>query len=516
MAEIKISNQTKDRVAACKSYIERKYKSLITNEKEKMEDWQQLQQILQNLNFTPIEKELIKKEIQHKEAMQLRKKRQKITVEDFESIAIIGRGAFGEVRVCRQKDTNEIVAIKKMKKKEMLFKNQLGHVRAERDILVQSKCQWIVELKSSFQDDENLYLVMEFLSGGDLMTLLIKKDIIPERDAKFYIAELVLAVEEIHNMNYIHRDLKPDNILIDSQGHLKLSDFGLCKHLGQHYDMAVPFNMNNNNVDQQKSRNEQRRQLAYSTVGTPDYIAPEVFSQNGYNQLVDWWSIGVILFEMVIGYPPFYSDTPQKTCQKILKWKNHFKFPNNPKVSPQCYDLITKLMTDVNDRLGDANKIKKHPFFNGIDFNNIRNQKPPYIPDKKKLTSNFDKFEEKEPWKHVIHNREESDQDKNGTNLNKKYFQGYTYKRNCDMEMSPVKRALEELENIRPSGIKADFNNKQRSQSPKPITAPPEFNKSQRSQSPTIKEQLKNTYMQYIGQYLSPLNKQKQQQKQYK
>lgn len=117
-------------------------------------------------------------------------------------------------------------------------------------------------------------------------------------------------------------------------------------------------------------------------------------------------------------------------------------------------------MTDVNDRLGDASKIKKHPFFSGIDFNNIRNQKAPYIPDKKVLTSNFDKFEEKEPWKHVIHNREESDQEKNGSNLNKKYFQGYTYKRNCDAEMSPVKRALEELENIKPSGIKADFEKK--------------------------------------------------------
>ncbi|CAD8081495.1 unnamed protein product [Paramecium primaurelia] len=511
MAEIKISNKTKDRVNACKAYIERKYKMFITQEKEKIQDWQQLELILKSLNFTPIEQELIKKEIQHKEAMRLRKKRQKITVEDYESLAIIGRGAFGEVRVCRHKSTNEIVAIKKMKKSEMIFKNQLGHIRAERDLLVQSKCKWIVELKQSFQDDDNLYLVMEFLSGGDLMTLLIKKDIIPERDAKFYIAELVLAVEEIHSMNYIHRDLKPDNILIDADGHLKISDFGLCKHLGVHYDMAIPYK--NNTQEIQSKNNNSRRQLAYSTVGTPDYIAPEIFSQKGYNQLVDWWSVGVILFEMVIGYPPFYSDTPQKTCQKILSWKHHFKIPKEPKISSQCQDLILKLISDSSERLGDSNKIKKHPFFCGIDWINIRNQKPPYIPDKKKLTSNFDKFEEKEPWINNVQNEKDIDQDKNkNINENKKYFYGYTYKRNYDIEKSPIKRAIEELENIKPSGIKADFDKKQRSQSPKPINIPPEINKSQRSQSPTIKDQLKNTYMQYIGQFLSPINKLKQKQ----
>ncbi|CAD8070381.1 unnamed protein product [Paramecium primaurelia] len=510
MAEIKISNKTKDRVNACKAYIERKYKVFMDEEKEKIQDWQQLELILKSLNFTPIEQELIKKEIQRKEAMILRKKRQKITVEDFESLAIIGRGAFGEVRVCRNKSTNEIVAIKKIKKSEMIFKNQLGHIRAERDLLVQSKCKWIVELKSSFQDDDNLYLVMEFLSGGDLMTLLIKKDIIPERHAKFYIAELVLAVEEIHSMNYIHRDLKPDNILIDTNGHLKISDFGLCKHLGVHYDMAIPYK---NNVQEiQSKNNNSRRQLAYSTVGTPDYIAPDIFSQKGYNQLVDWWSVGVILFEMVIGYTPFYSDTSQKTCKKIISWKQHFRIPKEPKISAQCQDLILKFICDPNERLGDPNKIKKHPFFSGIDWINIRNQQPPYIPDKKKLTSNFDKFEEKEPWKNVVHNiQNDIDQDKNKLiNENKKYFHGYTYKRNYDIEISPIKRALEELENIRPSGIKAEFDKKQRSQSPKPVNVPPEINTSQRSQSPTIKDQIKNTYMQYIGQFLSPVNKQKQ------
>ena len=133
--------------------------------------------------------------------------------------------------MCRDRKTREVVAIKKMKKNEMIYKNQVAHVRAERDILALAKNPWIVELKCSFQDDKFLYLVMEFLQGGDLMTLLMEKDILSEEESRFYIAETILAVESVHKLNYIHRDLKPDNLLIGRDGHVKLSDFGLCKHV---------------------------------------------------------------------------------------------------------------------------------------------------------------------------------------------------------------------------------------------------------------------------------------------
>lgn len=167
----------------------------------------------------------------HKESENYRLQRQKLSVRDFVPIKIIGRGAFGEVRVCRSKKTNEVVAVKKMKKKEMLYKNQVAHVRAERDILSLANNPWIVELKASFQDDSYLYLVMEYLSGGDLMTLLMEKEIFSEELSRFYIAETILAIESVHNLNYIHRDLKPDNLILGKDGHLKLSDFGLCKHV---------------------------------------------------------------------------------------------------------------------------------------------------------------------------------------------------------------------------------------------------------------------------------------------
>lgn len=174
---------------------------------------------------------------------------------------------------------------------------------------------------------------MEYLVGGDLMSILMKRDILPEDEARFYIAETIMAVDSVHKLNYIHRDLKPDNVLVDSQGHVKLSDFGLCKHT--EIQSENPYQNLSNLSKESKIRSRKTsqtkyhrsRKLAYSTVGTPDYIAPEVFSKIGYNETVDWWSVGVIFFEMVVGYPPFFSDDPSLTCQKIMHWKKTLTIP---------------------------------------------------------------------------------------------------------------------------------------------------------------------------------------------
>ena len=329
------------------------------------------------LNIPEDQASKIKQEILHKEGENLRKKRQKISIFDFVPIKIIGKGAFGEVRVCKYIPTGDLVAIKKMKKEEMHKKNQVLHVRAERDALSEAKNQWIVELKFSFQDQKFLYLGMEYLPGGDLMTLLMAKDILPEQDAKFYAAEMVLAIESVHDMGYIHRDLKPDNVLIDKDGHIKLSDFGLSKKLEVFLDKNNKF-FNNNTQDSKYNnsklsyseqfrqfknlKSKKRRQKAFSTVGTPDYIAPEVFKQKGYGQEIDWWSLGVIMFEMMIGYPPFYSDSSTETCKKILDWENNLEIRDEVNISKDAVDILKKLINNPEKRLG-KNGANRTPFF---------------------------------------------------------------------------------------------------------------------------------------------------------
>merc|ERR1712126_786642 len=163
-----------------------------------------------------------------KETEFLRLKRSRLGVDDFDPIKVIGKGAFGEVRLVQKVDTGHVYAMKILRKADMVEKEQVAHVRAERDILVEADHQWVVKMFYSFQDPANLYLVMEFLPGGDMMTLLMKKDTLSEECSQFYVAETVLAIESIHKLGFIHRDIKPDNILLDARGHVKLSDFGLC------------------------------------------------------------------------------------------------------------------------------------------------------------------------------------------------------------------------------------------------------------------------------------------------
>ena len=446
---------TYERVKVAKEYIEKKYRLKKEEEQEKKKDWEEIMSRMTQLNLAEDEAAKIKEEILHKEGENLRKKRKKISIFDFEPLKIIGKGAFGEVRVCRYIPNNTIVAIKKMKKEEMHKKNQVLHVRAERDVLSEAKNEWIVDLKFSFQDQNYLYLGMEFLPGGDLMSLLMARDILPEQEAKFYAAEIVMAIESVHKLDCIHRDLKPDNVLIDSDGHIKLSDFGLTKKLDiKLIDNNLQNelrNFGNNNFgsngnsrfknlsyaqqfSQFKSmKSKKRRAFAYSTVGTPDYIAPEVIRQKGYGQEIDWWSLGVIMFEMMIGYPPFFSESSTETCKKILDWKNTLNIRPEANISKEAEDILRKLITDPENRLGvnGADEIKSHPFFKGIDWNHIKETLiPPFIPDLKNNfdTKYFDEFEEDEPFYPI-----------NNDSNNKKKFQkkdmcfvDFTYNREND------------------------------------------------------------------------------------
>ena len=229
LEKIEFSLETQTKIEICKKFIEKKYQKNFEEEQTKKAYYSKIIQKMQLLNLNEEERQLVKNHLVENEVNNLRQKRVKQSIAEYKTLSIIGKGAFGEVRLCRHIKTGELVAIKQMIKTEMWKKNQLAHIRAERDILVSSNGIWIVELKSSFTDDKYLYLVMEYLPGGDLMNLLIEKDVFTEDQARFYTAEMILSIECVHKLEYIHRDLKPDNVLIDKNGHLKLTDFGLCK-----------------------------------------------------------------------------------------------------------------------------------------------------------------------------------------------------------------------------------------------------------------------------------------------
>jgi serine/threonine kinase 38 len=340
---------------------------------------------------------------------------------DFEPLKLIGKGAFGEVRICRDRNNPDtLVAVKKLKKSEMVRRGQVDHVRAERNVLAEVRHYAIVKLMYSFQDEEYLYLVMEYLPGGDLMTLLIRLEILTEDMSRFYLAQTVLALEAIHKAGYIHRDIKPDNLLLDASGRMKLSDFGLCKPVdvgslpeftavssakeeeALKQNIPIVTSGDRRQKEQLEHWKANRRKLAFSTVGTPDYIAPEILMKKGYGMECDWWSLGAIAFEMMVGFPPFYSDDPMTTCRKIVNWKTYLQFTPEAEatLSAAAKDFIRGLLCDVNSRLGSnsIDEIKRHPFFKDINWDTLYESTAPYRPalEHDLDTQNFESYEDDE------------------------------------------------------------------------------------------------------------------------
>lgn len=330
------------------------------------------------------------------------KKKKRYNVTDFKIIKTIGKGAFGEVRVVMEKQTEAVYALKMMSKKEMIAKKQVSHIQAERNLLAAADNKWLVKMNFSFQDNTWLYLVMEYCAGGDLMTILMRDDILSEQQTRFYMSELAQAIKSVHNLKFVHRDLKPDNVLISNSGHVKLSDFGLAKGFAsKEQDYINKYEKEKEKIKQggpvRKSRTQYKRdrKLMFSTVGTPDYIAPEVFSQKGYGVEVDWWSLGVIMFECLVGYPPFYAEQPLQTCRKIVNYKRTLKIPSEAGLSREAKDILLKLICSARVRAG-YKEIRKHPFFKSCPWDDLMTMKPPFVPNLKSEidTSNFDEFDE--------------------------------------------------------------------------------------------------------------------------
>lgn len=301
---------------------------------------------------------------------------------DFNVIKVIGRGAFGEVQLVRHKSTNQVYAMKLLSKFEMIKRSDSAFFWEERDIMAHANSEWIVQLHFAFQDHKYLYMVMDYMPGGDLVNLMSNYDV-PEKWAKFYCAEVVLALDAIHSMGFVHRDVKPDNMLLDKFGHLKLADFGTCMKMNA--DGLVRSD---------------------TAVGTPDYISPEVLKSQGgegvYGRECDWWSVGVFLYEMLVGDTPFYADSLVGTYGKIMDHKNSLKFPDDVEISKEAKHLICAFLTDRSQRLGrnGIDEIKKNSFFQNDQwtFDTIRDCVPPVVPELSgdDDTSNFDDVEKED------------------------------------------------------------------------------------------------------------------------
>eukprot|EP01105_Mastigella_eilhardi_P026640 TRINITY_DN779_c0_g2_i1.p1 TRINITY_DN779_c0_g2~~TRINITY_DN779_c0_g2_i1.p1 ORF type:complete len:536 (+),score=172.47 TRINITY_DN779_c0_g2_i1:158-1609(+) len=399
---------------ATRMTIENYYRELFKSAQDRHDRLATLQRRLDELKVDQATRERYLEQLRALETNYIRARRYRLTGTSFEPIKIIGRGAFGEVRLVQMKKTKHLYAMKILSKQKMVEKRQTIHVKAERDVLaaanaVYQQNPWIVKLYYSFQDSRYLYLIMEFLPGGDLMTQLIKYVKFAEDDVRFYVAETVIAIDSIHALGYAHRDIKPDNLLLDKEGHMKLSDFGLCTTLSSIADLRESIGGRGSGgsgwrtqAEKFESWQKQRRELAYSNVGTPDYTAPEVLQGKGYGKECDWWSAGIIMFEMLVGYPPFCSETQEETYHKIINFRETL-----PPVMQECctdvsaaaQDLIMRLLSFHKARIGTEGGMQQifaHPFFHGFDWRSIRKIRPPIKPPVTSPTDcgNFDDFGE--------------------------------------------------------------------------------------------------------------------------
>ncbi|KIK67177.1 hypothetical protein GYMLUDRAFT_37234 [Collybiopsis luxurians FD-317 M1] len=453
---------TLEKAVSARIYFENLYFPLFKHPPSREQRRIAMERDMMEMKLSENQKENLRQRWRQNETEYLRERRRKVDVTAFIKLKTIGHGAFGVVSLVREQSTGQLFAMKQMRKTDMLRKGQEGHVRAERDLLKAASlvsspggAEWIVKLHYSFQDRDNLYLVLEYMGGGDLLNLLIERDVFEEDFTRFYVAEMILAIESCHKHGFIHRDIKPDNFLFDPNGHIKLSDFGLATDLHWAHDTSyyeqqrlhllhkhgIDLEDTNGIADGKKTRRmdrreverlmggdgpegiftwreKNRRKLAYSVCGTNSYMSPEVIRGHGYSYSCDWWSLGVIMFECLYGYPPFVNKSRHVTRQMILNWKQYLRFPKRlpntkepVKLSNEAIDLMQQLLCEPEDRLGSqtsssvsrpnslimqsrlsgfvpqdsaadgAHLIKAHPWFRGIDWENMHLYQAPYRPD---------------------------------------------------------------------------------------------------------------------------------------
>ncbi|XP_032923026.1 microtubule-associated serine/threonine-protein kinase 2 isoform X1 [Catharus ustulatus] len=324
--------------------------------------------------------------------------------EEFETIKLISNGAYGAVYLVRHKTTRQRFAMKKINKQNLILRNQIQQAFVERDILTFAENPFVVSMFCSFETKRHLCMVMEYVEGGDCATLLKNIGALPVDMARMYFAETVLALEYLHNYGIVHRDLKPDNLLITSMGHIKLTDFGLSK-IGL---MSLTTNLYEGHIEK-----DTREFLDKQVCGTPEYIAPEVILRQGYGKPVDWWAMGVILYEFLVGCVPFFGDTPEELFGQVIS--DEIAWPEgDDALPPDAQDLISKLLRqNPLERMGtgSAFEVKQHRFFKDLDWNGLLRQKAEFIPqlESEDDTSYFDTRSER--YQHLDSEEEEDTND---------------------------------------------------------------------------------------------------------
>uniref|UniRef100_A0A665X6D4 non-specific serine/threonine protein kinase n=1 Tax=Echeneis naucrates TaxID=173247 RepID=A0A665X6D4_ECHNA len=305
--------------------------------------------------------------------------------EDFQSIKLISNGAYGAVYLVRHRETRQRFAMKKINKQNLILRNQIQQAFVERDILTFAENPFVVSMFCSFETRRHLCMVMEYVEGGDCATLLKNIGALPVELARMYFAETVLALEYLHNYGIVHRDLKPDNLLITSMGHIKLTDFGLSK-MGL---MSLTTNLYEGHIEK-----DAREFLDKQVCGTPEYIAPEVILRQGYGKPVDWWAMGIILYEFLVGCVPFFGDTPEELFGQVIT--DDIVWPDGDEALPADAQALISALLQTNPLLrlgtGGAFEVKQHSFFTELDWNSLLRQKAEFIPhlESEEDTSYFD------------------------------------------------------------------------------------------------------------------------------
>ncbi|KAK3508606.1 hypothetical protein QTP70_035074 [Hemibagrus guttatus] len=320
---------------------------------------------------------------------------------DFQTIKLISNGAYGAVYLVRHRETRQRFAMKKINKQNLILRNQIQQAFVERDILTFAENPFVVSMFCSFETRRHLCMVMEYVEGGDCATLLKHIGALPVEMARMYFAETVLALEYIHNYGVVHRDLKPDNLLITSMGHIKLTDFGLSK-MGL---MSLTTNLYEGHIEK-----DTREFLDKQVCGTPEYIAPEVILRQGYGKPVDWWAMGIILYEFLVGCVPFFGDTPEELFGQVIT--DDIVWPEGDEALPVDAQHLISALLQTNPLLrlgtGGATEVKHHPFFAYLDWNSLLRQKAEFVPhlESEEDTSYFDTRSDRY---HHIHSFDEDD-----------------------------------------------------------------------------------------------------------